>query len=454
MSEPRQPQPIRTARDTSAIMRRVRGRDTAPELLLRRALHARGLRYRVCVVSLPGKPDIVFARRRLAVFIDGDYWHGGQWETRGLRQLEQQFARTSDPTYWLRKIRRTMRRDCAATAALLAVGWTVLRFWESDVRGALDRCVEMTSTVLAGGAEANAPSVLADKTVITFPTDGAHTSFDTEVFGWRPLLAHASDTAGTRDTAGTSDTSDPSSATRDDGRGGPAPLATLAVGSCAPGECQRAVDGLRALDPRLPPLTLLDLDPGTLATGADDLARALLALNGLGYTMDAFVLADPRQATGPRGRLFVVGVQSALTHPRVLRERRSAYRTRSETSEVRPDDLIAFIQAHPEIAWSPRDLPAPSLNENVLPSPAGLLVEGRASARVPSRAPALQGREKSPRLVIRERPAPDMAGDATDRAGAWIATNYLDPVVNELLRGQPLYPWRVTADGAATATGR
>lgn len=396
MPDPRQPQSTRTTRDISAIMRRVRGRDTAPELLLRRALHARGLRYRVCVAGLPGKPDIVFTRRRLAVFIDGDYWHGGQWETRGLRRLEEQFARTNDPTYWPRKIRRTMARDCAATAALLAAGWTVLRFWESDVRGALDPCVELTCAALASAAEARVPAVLADKTVVTVHTDSAPMPFDTDVYGWRPLLS------------GSGDATDIGCARQIDGTGSLAPLATLAVAACASGGSQRAVEGFRALGPRLPPLTLLALDAGTLTTsgGADELTRALLALNALGYMVDAFVLDDPRLPHGAQRRFFVVGAHSALTQPRALRERRSAYRTQCETSDVRPNDLIAFIQTHSEIAWTLRDLPAPA-----------------------------------------------MAGDTTERASAWIATNYLDPVVNELLRGRPLYPWRNVSDGATDATG-
>ncbi|HKV83113.1 MAG TPA: hypothetical protein VJN88_01060, partial [Ktedonobacterales bacterium] len=186
------------------------------------------------------------------------------------------------------------------------------------------------------------------------------------------------------------------------------------------GECQRAVDGLRALDPRLSPLALLALDAETLASGgADDLARALLALNALGYTVDAFLLDDPRLPHGARRRLFVLGVLSALTQPRALRERRSAYSARSETSDLRPDDLIAFTRSHPEIAWSLRALPEPSLTED----------EG-------------------------EEPAPDVAGDTRDRASAWIATNYLNPVVNELLRGRPLYPSRATSGGTTGATGR
>ena len=73
----------RDADEISAIMRRVRGRDTTPEMRLRRALWARGLRYSVAPTQLPGKPDIVFPGARLAVFVDGDYWHGNQWRRRG-----------------------------------------------------------------------------------------------------------------------------------------------------------------------------------------------------------------------------------------------------------------------------------------------------------------------------------------------------------------------------------
>src|SRR5215469_16746998 len=99
--------PTRGPEEISAIMRKVRGRDTTPELRLRQALWARGLRYRVEADNLPGKPDIVFPTARLAVFVDGDFWHGAQWRKRRKASLEEQFTRSKPESraYWLTKIR-------------------------------------------------------------------------------------------------------------------------------------------------------------------------------------------------------------------------------------------------------------------------------------------------------------------------------------------------------------
>jgi DNA mismatch endonuclease, patch repair protein len=106
-----------------------RKRDTKPELLLRRALWMRGFRYRVDVATLPGRPDIVLFKARLAVFCDGDFWHG--------RNLEERLGRLSkghNASYWTEKIRTNFERDRRNDAALDAAGWRVLRFWESEVR--------------------------------------------------------------------------------------------------------------------------------------------------------------------------------------------------------------------------------------------------------------------------------------------------------------------------------
>src|SRR5258708_22510797 len=108
-------------------MRRVRSRDTTPELLLRRALWAAGLRFRTCCTTLPGKPDIVIHSKRMAIFIDGDFWHGGQWRRRPVASLGDQFRQTESPGYWLRKIRRNIDRDCRATSALLPGGRSGVR---------------------------------------------------------------------------------------------------------------------------------------------------------------------------------------------------------------------------------------------------------------------------------------------------------------------------------------
>ncbi len=81
------------------------------------------------MASLPGKPDIVFPRRRLAVFCDGDFWHGKDWESR-----RKKLARGTNSSYWIAKIERNRARDLNNRQALEAAGWTVLRFWESEIR--------------------------------------------------------------------------------------------------------------------------------------------------------------------------------------------------------------------------------------------------------------------------------------------------------------------------------
>ncbi len=132
----------RPAAVVSATMRQVRSRDTSPERLLRKALWAQGLRYRLHSKRLPGHPDIVFPSPRVAVFVDGDFWHGNQWRVRGLSRLEDQFDGTPNAeTYWVPKIRRNMERDAEANRRLKRMGWRVIRCWESEIKRDLNTCV-------------------------------------------------------------------------------------------------------------------------------------------------------------------------------------------------------------------------------------------------------------------------------------------------------------------------
>lgn len=110
----------------SENMRRIRSRDTKPELMLRRALFARGLRYRLNVSTLPGKPDIVFARKRLAIFVHGCFWH----QHSGC--IEASRPRTN-VSYWLPKLARNAMRDVANAKALEALGYSVLIIWECHI---------------------------------------------------------------------------------------------------------------------------------------------------------------------------------------------------------------------------------------------------------------------------------------------------------------------------------
>jgi len=145
-------QPIRrTPRDaktTSRIMRAVKNRDSTAELAVRRRLWANGIRYRLNA-RLPGKPDLVFPVKRVAVFIDGDLWHGNSWRVRGLPSLEAQFPNRTE--WWTAKIRRNMERDREVNERLARDGWTVLRFWESDVLTDANRVVRRIVGVVNAG---------------------------------------------------------------------------------------------------------------------------------------------------------------------------------------------------------------------------------------------------------------------------------------------------------------
>lgn len=113
---------------TKAAKGASRKRDTKCEVVLRRALYRLGLRYRVAPTDLPGRPDIVFRRQRVAVFCDGDFWHG--------RDLEIRLAKLAvghNAPYWVAKIRGNVERDRKHNAALELAGWAVLRFWETDI---------------------------------------------------------------------------------------------------------------------------------------------------------------------------------------------------------------------------------------------------------------------------------------------------------------------------------
>lgn len=104
-------------------MQAVRGRNTSLEKAVASALHKSGLRFRRCDSSLPGKPDFVFVRPRLAVFVDGDFWHGWQFPRWSAKLTE----------YWRQKIERNRRRDHKNIRRLRRLGWGVVRIWEHEV---------------------------------------------------------------------------------------------------------------------------------------------------------------------------------------------------------------------------------------------------------------------------------------------------------------------------------
>jgi len=123
-------------------MSRVKGRDTGPEKLVRSQLHKRGLRFHKHVRALPGKPDIVFTKARLAVFIDGDFWHGYRFPA----------WQDSLSPFWRTKIGATRVRDQRNFAKLRRMSWRVLRIWQHEIKrdlpAAIDKIVDSLESPL------------------------------------------------------------------------------------------------------------------------------------------------------------------------------------------------------------------------------------------------------------------------------------------------------------------
>jgi len=122
-------------------MSAIKPKNTKPEMLLRKALWRKGLRYRVNVTKMPGRPDIVFTKARIVVFCDGDFWHGHNWAIQGIPSLEEELAGYSE--FWRNKILGNIKRDKEITEKLTNDGWLVLRFWESEIIADVNRCADI-----------------------------------------------------------------------------------------------------------------------------------------------------------------------------------------------------------------------------------------------------------------------------------------------------------------------
>ena len=116
------------------IMTSIRNKDTKIELLLRRELWKEKIRYRKNLKGIIGKPDIVIMKDKIAIFCDGDFWHGKNF-------YNKKFCINKE--FWEEKIKRNMERDLEVTILLRDMGWTVIRFWESDIILDVHKCVEI-----------------------------------------------------------------------------------------------------------------------------------------------------------------------------------------------------------------------------------------------------------------------------------------------------------------------
>ncbi len=124
-------------------MRRVKSKDTSIELALRRALWARGIRYRKNYCLLQGKPDIVVTKYKIAIFCDSEFWHGKDWPN-----LKEQLKRGNNPGYWIKKIERTIDRDRNTNLVLQSNGWTVIRFWGQEIIRHPSNCADVVEDAI------------------------------------------------------------------------------------------------------------------------------------------------------------------------------------------------------------------------------------------------------------------------------------------------------------------
>ena len=131
----------RTPEQRKKNMQAVKNKDSKIELMLRRALWSRGIRYRKNVKTVFGHPDIAFLGKKVAVFCDSEFWHGYNWENR-----KNDFKTNKD--FWIPKIERNMKRDIEVTRQLTEDGWIVLRFWGEEIKKSPDTCAARISEIL------------------------------------------------------------------------------------------------------------------------------------------------------------------------------------------------------------------------------------------------------------------------------------------------------------------
>ena len=124
-------------------MRHIKSKDTSIEVKLRKELWSRGYRYRKNVSNLPGKPDIVLTKYKIAIFCDSEFFHGKDWEV-----LKPRLEKSNNADYWEKKISRNMERDNELNKKLLFMGWTVIRFWGKDILKNIDDCISVIEDVI------------------------------------------------------------------------------------------------------------------------------------------------------------------------------------------------------------------------------------------------------------------------------------------------------------------
>ncbi len=368
----------------SDLMRRVKSSGTAPERALTGALRRLGARPTRHAKDLPGAPDLAFKRDAVACFIDGELWHGDQWRRRGLPNLEAQFRGGKDPEYWVEKVHRNIERDIRATADLLERGWTVLRFWESDVLEDPDACARRLLDAREGRADPDPLAVAATGVSADFFAGIGLMRLGLKGAGWRTVWANDYDATKRRlylhNLKGERVTLDDRPI--QDVRPDDVPDVAL-MAACFPctdlslagkrrgiehGPQSSAylafADLLDARADRRPPFVVLENVVGLVNShdGAD-FRICLDRLASAGYRIDSVAIDARHFVPQSRPRLFVVGVRADLDDVPTLTPEHL-----DPDDPLRPQRLREFMRANPDLPWALRPMPE-------LPSRATTLVD-------------------------------------------------------------------------------
>ncbi len=128
-------------------MSNIKNKDTGIEVKLRKELWKRGYRYKKNYSNLPGKPDVVLTKYKIAIFCDSEFFHGKDWEV-----LKPQLEKGKNAEFWIKKILRNKERDDEINKQLLFMGWTVIRFWGKEINKNLDECIKVIEENIFGQA--------------------------------------------------------------------------------------------------------------------------------------------------------------------------------------------------------------------------------------------------------------------------------------------------------------
>ena len=124
-------------------MKSIKGKDTKIEVRLRKALWNKGYRYRKNYKKLPGSPDIVLTKYKIAIFCDGEFFHGKDWDV-----LRTRLEKGSNSEFWINKIRRNIERDDEINKKLIYEGWSVIRFWDDEIKKNIEECVKAVEEII------------------------------------------------------------------------------------------------------------------------------------------------------------------------------------------------------------------------------------------------------------------------------------------------------------------